>query len=248
MCPIARICQRVRLAWILLGLHDQPSAIAVVRQATQQRRIVDASVTGHGEDAVQHGVHEAGVVGQRHSSSTSRRASLQCTCTTRAMCRSQQRRGIAAGEQAVARIIQQPCCLTGRRHEPIDFVIRLHDRAHVMVERHADAERRHALGQRGDFASVVAAIPHRPARDVATPAGRCRHAVRATYRHRRQPCSRDRAAESNAARSRQIPASTSRSQIRPSYQPDISFSPCRCRIGPSSRTSAREFPPSSVPL
>src|SRR6185369_223663 len=61
---------------------------------------------------------------------------------------------IAACEEAMAGIEEQADILAGVGHQQIDLGIALDDRAHVVMERHPDAEGRHATGKLGDFRAV----------------------------------------------------------------------------------------------
>ena len=62
---------------------------------------------------------------------------------------------IAAREDAMAAIVEQADGAAGMRHQPVDLGLGLDERAHVVVEGHADAELGHALGERGEFPAVV---------------------------------------------------------------------------------------------
>ena len=103
----------------------------------------------------------------RALSSTSLRASLQWTWTTRPTWRFSRAIGIAAGENAVAAIVEEADRLAGRRpsagRSPSSVSTM---RAHVMVEGHADAEFGHALGELRQAAAIVAASRRRRALDA----------------------------------------------------------------------------------
>ena len=176
-------------------------------------------------------------------SSTSRRTSLQCTCTTR-------RYGVPAARGSPPANRQwpvsnsRPYCLAGRGHQPVDIGLALHDRAHVVMEGHAHAERRHAFRELRSpcgHRRPVAVRELRPLRDRRK--APCRPEVSA-YTTTLQPRSRSSArCGSIAANS----SATSRSRIRPSNQPEPASDRWRCQDRSELTRRAGNLPPSSVP-
>ena len=66
---------------------------------------------------------------------------------------SEQRSGIATGEHAVTGVEQQAGRLAGASHQSVDVRVALHNRAHVVMKRHAHAECGHSLRQRCHLAA-----------------------------------------------------------------------------------------------
>ena len=62
----------------------------------------------------------------------------------------------------MAGVVEQADRRSGRRHQPVDLLVGLDDRPHMVVEGHADAEIGHALGERRQPPPVAAPI-RRPA-------------------------------------------------------------------------------------
>ena len=59
---------------------------------------------------------------------------MQCTWSDARAVAAGNRHRIAAGEHQVSRVEQQPDVVVRAGHQAVDFVFRLHDRTHVMVE------------------------------------------------------------------------------------------------------------------
>jgi hypothetical protein len=101
----------------------------------------------------------------------------------------QQGGGITAGEQAVAGVEQQPDRWAAVAQHQIDLAIGLHDGSHVVMERHADTERRHAVGERGELLPVGGPFVVAQARTLRERLEDCRRRGGPMCRHTRRPCS-----------------------------------------------------------
>ena len=51
----------------------------------------------------------------------------------------------------MAAIVEEADRRPGMRHQAVDLGLGLHERAHMVVEGHADSELGHALRERGEF-------------------------------------------------------------------------------------------------
>ena len=239
--PIAHlgIAIRGRDDGILLGLDDQPAAVAVAAQDVDQRAKVDGAVAGHGERAVDHRFEEAPVAVARHP--RSRPAARPCNGRgTRARRASSSiATGIAAGERHVPAVEQQADVVAGVLHQPVDVGRRLDVRAHVMVIREAHAVRRACAARTRHALAVLAPLRRRVTKRGRLYSGSRRaldavgdfavdHHLRAAFRR----------AARDAARRRRSPRRRCAARAAPSTSPTRSASPC-ARRAPRAAPPAR---------
>src|SRR5882724_7004588 len=160
------VLERRRLDRVLLGLDDGPAAVADVGEQLRERREIDPAVARYGEDAGQHGVEEAPVLGLRVLEHLEADV-LAVDMVDAVGMPLRHPQWIAAGIGDVAGVHEQPDRRTGVGHQQIDLGLGLDDRAHMVVIGHGHAALGHVLGQDGQLGAIVLEIAGGKARPLA---------------------------------------------------------------------------------
>ena len=117
---------------VLFGLDHQPAGIAGAAQPAENRREIQMTVAGHGEDAVEHGIEEAGIGRPRPCRDRRPDVLAVNVAEPRAVPGDDGVRR-AAGRIEMPGIEQKRHVRARRRHQPVDLVGRLDHRAEVVV-------------------------------------------------------------------------------------------------------------------
>ena len=141
--PHGLVLEGVADGRVLLGLDDEPAGVAVLGGDLQDRREVDGAlgVAGHGEDAAADAFEERQVLGLDLRGD--RRADvLGVDVADAGHVFARELGRVAAAEAGVAGVEQELRRRAGVRHETVDLVRGLDDRAHVVVVDERQALRR----------------------------------------------------------------------------------------------------------